>query len=118
MRQRRWIFDGVAAGQYDGHEGNEIMVAKRTQTVTTTTRTTTVKRTPAQKVRLAAQEEQVFRMSKGIAVEAEAPLERKTERPDLLAQLRDIEASLFIQTGRLPNLSAKSRIIDKLKKQS
>ena len=87
------------------------MVAKRTQTVTTTTQ---VKR---KVVQLNAREEQVFRMSKGISIAAEAPLERKTDRPELLAQLRDIEASLFIQTGRVENLSAKSRIIDKLKQQ-
>lgn len=92
------------------------MVAKRTQTVTKTVTTTTTK-SKGQAVRLNAREEQVFRMSKGISSAAEAPLERKTDRPEVLAQLRDIEASLFIQTGRLANLSAKSRIIDKLKKQ-
>lgn len=99
------------------------MVAKRTQTVTTTTQVKTsptargTKLPTRSQVRLDAREEQVFRMSKGVSINSEAPLERKTDRPELLAQLRDIEASLFIQTGRVANLSAKSRIIDKLKKQ-
>ena len=89
------------------------MVAKRTQTVTTTK----VSTARGKVARLTAREEQVMRMSKGMSIDADAPLERKTDRPELLAQLRDIEASLFIQSGRLANLSAKSRIIDKLKRQ-
>ncbi len=85
------------------------MVLKRTQIATkVVTRTR----------KLAAREEQVIRMSKGISVPGNERLEAKTDKPELLAQLKDIEASLFIQAGRMPGLSTKSRIIDRLKKQS
>ena len=84
----------------------------------TTTRTVTTKTKTGQKktvVRLTAGEEKVLRMSRGMKAEPDLALEPKTRNPDLLAQLRDIEAKLFIEAGEIGPLSKKSKIIDKLK---
>lgn len=66
---------------------------------------------------LTASEEQVLRMRKGIGVDLDTPLESKTNNPELLAKLRDIEAQLFLQAGQMEPLSKKQQIIDKLKRR-
>jgi hypothetical protein len=56
-------------------------------------------------------------MSEGVAVDEDAPLEAKTNNPELLAKLRDIEAELFLRAGKIEPLSKKQQIIDKLKRR-
>lgn len=82
-----------------------------TRTIVTTKQKTTTKTV----VRLTASEEKVVRMSRGMKAEGDLELEPKTRHPDLLAQLRDIEARLFIEAGEIGALSKKSKIIQKLK---
>lgn len=99
------------------------MATKRT-TTTVTTKTVTTKhaRTQAKTVfktmvKLSAPEEKVLRMRKGMGVDLEAPLERKSANPEILAKLRDIEAQLFLQAGLVQGVSKKQLIIDKLRKK-
>lgn len=102
----------------------------RTTTTTRTTETTTTERDVSKRsvtkekrpqerqravVKLTAGEEKVLRMSRGMKADQDLELEPKTRHPDLLAQLRDIEAKLFIEAGEIGPLSKKSKIIQKLK---
>ena len=79
---------------------------KRSKT-TTTTRVQTLTQT----------EEKVVRMRRGIPGADDMALERKTNDPELLAKLRDIEAKLFLEAGQVSTMSKKQRIIDQLKKK-
>ncbi len=81
----------------------------------TTTRTVT--KTRARVRELTKEEEKVLRMRQGVAVDDDAPLEAKTNNPELLAKLRDIEAEFFLRAGQIEPISKKQRIIDKLKRR-
>ncbi len=94
---------------------------KSTRTnVTTKTQTTarTVQRGQIRsRVGLSATEENVIRMTKGHGVDPDQPLARKTDNPEILAKLKDIEAQLFLAAGRVQGVSKKQQIIDKLNKR-
>jgi len=83
----------------------------------TRTKTTTVTKTiigPKQNP-LPTKEEQILRMRRGLMLVNDHPLEPKTKDEALLAQLREIEASLFLQANQVRGMRTKEQIIHKLK---
>jgi hypothetical protein len=82
--------------------------------MTTKRKTTTTVRVETKR-RLTEGEEKVVRMTKGIGAHDNMALEAKTNNPELLQKLRDIEAQLFLEAGQVEALSKKQRIIQRLK---
>jgi|GEM_PF-6875691 len=67
------------------------------------------------KVQLIVEEEKVMTMLQHQPVNPHAALELKTQDPELLNKLKEIEAALFLQAGQLRSLCTKRKIIEKLK---
>ena len=90
----------------------------KSKTVVTTgvrTRTKSAPKVAKLPGKLSDVQEKVVRMRRGIGLEDETPLEAKTQDPELLQKLKDIEAELFMRAGLIEPVSKKQQIIDKLK---